>query len=130
MPEPLPGIITAEAMHQTLERCRSLLGRPEEGEPSLLAERKIDLVAQREASLADCLLVPIFGGTKVGKTTLINALAGQEIGQASARACFTHRPAVYVHATREAQARSRLRGLLREDDQVITHRKQIWSGSF
>lgn len=103
-------------------RCRQLWGRPE---ASLFpeVERRISLLAARENALSDCLLVVLLGGTKVGKTTLVNALAGREIGEASARACFTSRPALYVHESREAQARSRLSGVLEPGDRCERHRE-------
>jgi len=117
MPEPddvrLEGLI---------RDARRLWGRPDE-EGAMEAVRRLSLLRERRAALADALVVVILGGTKTGKTTLINALAGRPIGEASARACLTARPALFVHAGREAQARARLAGVLKPDDTVVVHQE-------
>lgn len=116
----LNSSLRADDLLDLARRCNKLWGRPETALfPEV--ERRISLLAEREGALADCLLVVLLGGTKVGKTSLVNALAGREIGQASARACFTTRPALYVHESREAQARSRLSGILLPDDRYELH---------
>ncbi|MBI3037530.1 50S ribosome-binding GTPase [bacterium] len=83
--------------------------------------RRIALLNERESSLSDCLLITILGGTKVGKSALINALAGKVIAESSSKACFTSRPTVFVHKSRELQARSRLAGILHDNDRIEIH---------
>ncbi len=107
-------------MRAMLAASRRLWGRPADAELPAL-EHRIQLLEEREAVQTDGLLVGLVGGTNVGKSTLINALAGQEIAPTSARASFSLRPAVYVHQHREAMARTRLAGLLQPDDRFLVH---------
>ncbi|HEY9071013.1 MAG TPA: GTPase domain-containing protein, partial [Candidatus Ozemobacteraceae bacterium] len=85
------------------------------------ARRLLELLEKRENSVCDCLLTVIAGGTKVGKTTLINALAGRELSTASARACSTLRPTVYAHQRRAGMARRLLDGILEPSDGFFSH---------
>lgn len=103
-----------------MAKARELWGRPDPDDEKE-ALRRIGLLREREEAVSDCLLIVILGGTKVGKTTLINALAGKEIGTASAVACFTKRPAVFCHRNREMIARSRLSGVLETGDRFVVH---------
>ncbi|MCC7494427.1 MAG: 50S ribosome-binding GTPase [Fimbriimonadaceae bacterium] len=56
------------------------------------------LVAERREHLLSPLLIAIIGGTGVGKSTLLNALAGREVALASARRPCTQEVTVYHHA--------------------------------
>ncbi len=117
----LPSELSLAAdLARLVREARRLWGRPAAGLDAEV-ERRLGLLRQREKAIADCLIVVMLGGTKVGKTTLVNALAGREIGEASARACYTRRPAVFVHQRREGLARTRLAGVLRDDDLVVVH---------
>ncbi|MBF0501218.1 MAG: GTPase domain-containing protein [Candidatus Riflebacteria bacterium] len=124
---PLVGIVhrmnmLAQFLEERIECCRRLWGRPEDAMlPDL--RRRITILRERESTFSDALLVILMGGTKVGKTTLVNALAGRVVGEASAKACFTSRPTLYVHSSREAQGRARLAGVLRPDDRVECHQE-------
>ncbi|HNV71931.1 MAG TPA: 50S ribosome-binding GTPase, partial [Candidatus Ozemobacteraceae bacterium] len=110
----------SQQMRDMLETSRRLWGRPSDADLPAL-EHRLQLLAEREATQTDGLLVGLVGGTNVGKSTLINALAGQEIAPTSARASYSLRPAVYVHRNREAMARTRLAGLLQPEDRFLVH---------
>lgn|GEM_PF-2228076 len=112
----------APALEKLLDVSRRLLGCPN-GELGKEVERRIEILRNREKSVSECLLVVVLGGTKVGKTTLINALAGKPIGEPSAKACFTTRPAVYAHSNSEITARARLTGVLKAGDRMEIHRE-------
>lgn len=60
--------------------------------------REID---ERERNLDDSLLVALVGGTGVGKSTFINALAGAEISRSGDRRPTTDRVVAYRHADTE-----------------------------
>lgn len=122
-PDLPPGLSLAADLARLVVQCRRLWGRPAPGREAEVS-RRLGLLRQREKSISDCLIVVMLGGTKVGKTTLVNALAGREIGEASARACYTRRPAVFVHRRREGLARTRLAGILREDDTFVVHEEE------
>jgi len=63
-------------------------------ETGLLADRVAELRA-RESRLDDVLVVALVGGSGVGKSTLLNAIAGDQIALASAMRPCTTRPMVY-----------------------------------
>jgi GTPase SAR1 family protein len=118
----------ARKLSELVENSRRLLGTPVLRD-YLEVERRIKLLDERERSVGEAsLLVTLLGGTKVGKTTLVNALAGKIIGEASSIACFTSRPAVYVHKSRESVARTRLAGVLQEGDKVEVHQENELEG--
>lgn len=56
-----------------------------------------EAVTQAERDLDDRLTVGLVGGTGVGKSTLINALAGREVSQAGDRRPTTNRVIAYRH---------------------------------
>ncbi|HVR76263.1 MAG TPA: GTPase [Planctomycetota bacterium] len=58
-------------------------------------------VSEAERNLDDLLVVGLVGGTGVGKSTLINALAGAEISKSGDRRPTTDRVIVYRHARTE-----------------------------
>jgi len=59
--------------------------------------QKIQALLDKARQPGELLYVAIVGGTGVGKSTLINALAGQEISSPSDRRPFTDRAVVYHH---------------------------------
>ncbi len=115
-----PESVSAAWLRKLITVSKALWGRPvaiDEAE----AQRMLSILEEREKSVCDCLVTVIAGGTKVGKTTMINALAGKPIGEASAKACFTRRPTIYVHQRREGMARRLLNGVLSADDRIVSH---------
>lgn len=56
-----------------------------------------DEITHLEQNLDDALLVALVGGTGVGKSTLINALAGQTISRSGDRRPTTSRVVLYIH---------------------------------
>jgi len=54
-------------------------------------------ISQQEENLDDAILIGLVGGTGVGKSTFINALAGQEVSRSSDRRPTTDRVIVYRH---------------------------------
>lgn len=77
-----------------LETDRLLLAHASQRE-DLLKRCRTLLEQAREPG--ELLYVGILGGTGVGKSTLINALAGEEISQSSDRRPFTDKAVVYRH---------------------------------
>lgn len=63
-------------------------------ETPLLRERVAELRA-RESRLDDVLVVALVGGSGVGKSTLLNAIAGDQIARTSAMRPCTTQPVVY-----------------------------------
>ena len=63
-------------------------------ETGLLADRVAEL-RTRESRLDDVLVVALVGGSGVGKSTLLNAIAGDQIALTSAMRPCTTRPMVY-----------------------------------
>jgi GTPase Era involved in 16S rRNA processing len=115
---------TVARLRDLLKHSQRLLG-PIDVATLQQADHQLNLLAQREKNVEECsLIVALLGGTKVGKTTLVNALAGRVIGEASAKACFTSRPAVFVHRNREAVARKALAGVLAPTDRVEVHEEK------
>lgn len=86
----LPGII------RTLERLAAYEGpwRVLRGETALLGTR-LDELRERERRLDDVLLVALVGGSGVGKSTLLNALAGDQIAETSEMRPCTSAPTIY-----------------------------------
>ncbi len=94
----------------------------EEDGPSLLPnEARLDLTQRTQAILDKALLpgevlyVGIAGGTGVGKSTLINALAGREISTPSDRRPCTDKAVVYRHIA-TSRGLGQISDLLRPDD--------------
>ena len=61
-------------------------------------------ITQQEERLDDALLIGIVGGTGVGKSTFINALAGHEVSRSSDRRPTTSRVVVYRHVQTQIPA--------------------------
>ncbi|MCC6142388.1 MAG: 50S ribosome-binding GTPase [Candidatus Hydrogenedentes bacterium] len=60
-----------------------------------LLRTRVGELRQREQRLEDVLVVALVGGSGVGKSTLLNALAGDQLAQTSAMRPCTKVPAVY-----------------------------------
>ncbi len=58
-------------------------------------------ICEQQEKLDDALLIGLIGGTGVGKSTFINALAGEEISRSSDRRPTTDRIVVYRHRDTE-----------------------------
>jgi GTP-binding protein EngB required for normal cell division len=94
----------------------------EEDGPVLLRRQDREKFIQRTLGLVEkarypgeVLYVGILGGTGVGKSTLINALAGEEISSPSDRRPFTDKAVVYRHKNTSRKL-DELARLLREPD--------------
>ena len=102
-PAPEPLLRTLSPLLHTLERdLRGWLGGPHRQPLSLIARASLegmvnDLRRQAEALDQDrpLLVVMLMGGTGVGKSTLLNALAGGPVAQASYTRPTTRDPVVY-----------------------------------
>lgn len=77
---------------ETARRCRALVRR--------LLER----VNKLRIRLESPLVVATFGGTGTGKSSLVNALVGQEITQAGRERPTTRTPALLIHPSVEPEA--------------------------
>ncbi|MBI5248959.1 MAG: 50S ribosome-binding GTPase [Desulfomonile tiedjei] len=77
-----------------LQEDAALLMVPEVRDPVL---ERVRALLDKAAVPAETLYVGILGGTGVGKSTLINALAGKSISQPSDKRPFTDRAVVYRH---------------------------------
>ena len=58
-------------------------------------------ITHQEENLDDAILIGLVGGTGVGKSTFINALAGQRVSRSSDRRPTTDRVVVYRHVNTE-----------------------------
>src|SRR2546429_8248998 len=94
----------APALRQLQLRLRTWLDTPHRYPLSTLTRATLDGLASdlgRQAAALDVerplLVVMLMGGTGVGKSTLLNALAGGDIAQASIARPTTRDPVVYYH---------------------------------
>lgn len=92
-----------------------LIGSPAQEE---LIRRARDL-AEEARQPGELLYVGILGGTGVGKSTLINALAGREISAASDRRPFTDKAVMYRHEHTEPEMHD-IHHLIKSPDAVHT----------
>lgn len=81
-----------------LRRDRVQLVPPEKRQSLLISWEEI---THQEENLDDAILIGLVGGTGVGKSTFINALAGQEVSRSSDRRPTTDRVIVYRHVNAE-----------------------------
>ncbi len=93
---------TPESIHRKLDQFRVLLGG--DALLSLTTEQQHSLreeaekISQKLRSLEESFLtIGLLGGTGVGKSTLMNALAGSEIASASHRRPHTDNVLIYCH---------------------------------
>ena len=85
---------------QKLLRHGALLSLSSEDKERLL-EDSLTLARNLEAIAASSLVVGLLGGTGVGKSTLMNALAGAPIAATSHRRPHTEQVLIYHHAADE-----------------------------
>lgn len=83
---------------QALLRQGNLLSLSDEERERLL-EDSLKLIRKLEAVAESSLVVGLLGGTGVGKSTLMNALAGASIASTSHRRPHTEQVLIYHHAT-------------------------------
>ena len=106
-PTPEPVLRTlAPALCQLERSCRLWLETPHQyplPTPSRASLEAFIADLRRQADALDAeqplLVVMLMGGTGVGKSTLLNALAGGRIAQASFQRPTTRDPVVYYHAS-------------------------------
>lgn len=67
-------------------------------------------------------LVGLIGGKEVGKSAMVNALAGQDISAVTSHGAGTDTVVAYVHASREAAVRALLEREAPGQHRVVTHR--------
>lgn len=88
----------AEPLRRVLERAerpRALLVRPDQ---QAVLRRAVDRAAAQLHAESDCVLtIALAGGSGVGKSTLINALAGATIAEAAEQRPCTMQPTIYHH---------------------------------
>src|SRR5438874_5871132 len=94
----------APALRQLQQSLRTWLDTPHRYPLSTLTRATLDGLAsdlRRQAAALEVerplLVVLLMGGTGVGKSTLLNALAGGSIAQASFQRPTTRDPVVYYH---------------------------------
>jgi GTP-binding protein EngB required for normal cell division len=76
---------------------------------------KAEKLREKAKKPGESLYVGILGGTGVGKSTLINALAGKQISQSSDRRPYTDRAVIYRHRD-TARGLDEITGLVRDPD--------------
>jgi energy-coupling factor transporter ATP-binding protein EcfA2 len=94
-PGPADAAIALRRLVECSEAPRALAFRPED---RARIRRAAERAAAQLTSEADCILtIALAGGSGVGKSTLINALAGAPIAEAGERRPCTMQPTIYHH---------------------------------
>ncbi len=75
------------------------------------SEAEWEEITGEERELDDSLLIGLVGGTGVGKSTFVNALAGQQVSRSGDRRPTTDRVVVYRHVDNELTPRVPVRDL-------------------
>jgi len=88
---------------EQVQRCQSLL------------KRVTDRVDTLRIRLEAPLVVATFGGTGTGKSTLVNAIAGEEVSRAGRERPTTHRPVLIAHSQTDLS----LLGIPLEDVEIV-----------
>jgi GTP-binding protein EngB required for normal cell division len=86
------GIVAVDALRRALPAAQEL------GLDTAPAERVLAEADERLGLAADAYVVALVGGTGVGKSTLLNALAGQTVSPAGVRRPTTAAPVAWVPA--------------------------------
>ena len=95
-----PGALAAiEALHEGIEAAREL------GLDVTRAEAVAREATERLGIAPDAYVVALVGGTGVGKSTILNALAGEVVSQASSRRPTTGAPVAWVARTAQDEIR-------------------------
>ena len=94
-----------EQLDEAIDAARSL-GLPVDAEAALATR-----VRERIGFAGDAYVLALVGGTGVGKSSLLNALAGEEITAASARRPTTDEPVAWIPQSREQDLAPVLRWL-------------------
>ena len=90
------------------------------------ARRTLEIARSRQGFPGEAYVLALIGGTGVGKSTLLNAIAGNEVSEASVLRPTTERPRAWVAESRVDEVRPLLDWL--EVDQVVAHEKMLLDG--
>lgn len=107
----------AEALQETREFLASEGALLLSGEARESFDRRAEALLEKALEPGEALYVGILGGTGVGKSMLIDALAGEAISGFSDKRPFTHLAVVYRHRDRE-RGLAKVSRFIRESDAV------------
>ncbi len=104
---------------RALERDLSSLLEPVEGLHETAGD--VDLGKIMDAARNPRFTVALLGGTRVGKSTLLDALVGQEISRIGDTSCTTKNVVAYAPELMDEPSVRRALNLSESDDKVIVH---------